>query len=378
MPLNNFTRPPIPYDNAPLPNDNRFDILTNVLKKPVTVSILEGEFNKLTDNDNILDNKIEAVVAGNIPGSNNPLNANKFLTTDGAGTLSFVSITDNNIGDQSITASAKLVPLSILSGNLGNGIVTPDKIPDNSIPYSKTTFNDGIIPGAKITGKSITQAQQGLLSVGTPELINTCVTQQKIALLAVGTPQLIDASIMLSKLNAEVINFINALVPVGASMEWPCNSAPVNIANLVTWIEENGQAISRVTYASLFAKIGTIYGAGDGVNTFNVPDKRGRTTVGIGSDNNTGGRITGATAPSITLGGAFGTETHTLTIAQMPSHTHALSLYAPATYASGGASQGTNQNNTFPQIPATQATGGGAAHPNVPPSLFMRYYIRAL
>lgn len=42
------------------------------------------------------------------------------------------------------------------------------------------------------------------------------------------------------------------------------------------WIRANGAAVSRTVYARLFAKIGTRYGAGDGVTTFNVQDVRGR------------------------------------------------------------------------------------------------------
>jgi microcystin-dependent protein len=41
------------------------------------------------------------------------------------------------------------------------------------------------------------------------------------------------------------------------------------------WLKANGAAVSRVTYASLFAAIGTTYGSGDGINTFNLPDLRG-------------------------------------------------------------------------------------------------------
>lgn len=41
------------------------------------------------------------------------------------------------------------------------------------------------------------------------------------------------------------------------------------------WLECNGAAVSRTTYSALFAKIGTLYGAGDGINTFNLPDLRG-------------------------------------------------------------------------------------------------------
>jgi len=42
------------------------------------------------------------------------------------------------------------------------------------------------------------------------------------------------------------------------------------------WFRANGAAVSRSIYAALFAKIGTTYGAGDGVNTFNLPDPRGK------------------------------------------------------------------------------------------------------
>ena len=41
------------------------------------------------------------------------------------------------------------------------------------------------------------------------------------------------------------------------------------------WLKANGQAVSRATYKDLFAAIGTTYGAGDGVKTFNLPDLRG-------------------------------------------------------------------------------------------------------
>ncbi|MCL9847349.1 phage tail protein [Ralstonia solanacearum] len=41
------------------------------------------------------------------------------------------------------------------------------------------------------------------------------------------------------------------------------------------WLKANGAAVSRTTYAALFTEIGTTFGAGDGANTFNLPDLRG-------------------------------------------------------------------------------------------------------
>ncbi|MCW3478957.1 tail fiber protein [Neisseriaceae bacterium JH1-16] len=54
----------------------------------------------------------------------------------------------------------------------------------------------------------------------------------------------------------EVCHYAGASVPVG-------------------WLKANGAAVSRSTYAALFAALGTQFGAGDGVNTFNLPDLRG-------------------------------------------------------------------------------------------------------
>ena len=49
----------------------------------------------------------------------------------------------------------------------------------------------------------------------------------------------------------------------------------------------NGQAVSRTTYANLFAVIGTTYGVGDGSTTFNVPDLRGEFLRGTGTNSRT-------------------------------------------------------------------------------------------
>lgn len=48
------------------------------------------------------------------------------------------------------------------------------------------------------------------------------------------------------------------------------------------WLLAQGQAVSRTTYAAMFANIGTTYGAGDGSTTFNLPDLRGRFPMGVG------------------------------------------------------------------------------------------------
>lgn len=56
---------------------------------------------------------------------------------------------------------------------------------------------------------------------------------------------------------------------------FPLSSAPAG------FLKANGAAVSRTTYANLFAKIGTSYGAGNGSTTFNVPDLRGYFVRGL-------------------------------------------------------------------------------------------------
>jgi microcystin-dependent protein len=59
------------------------------------------------------------------------------------------------------------------------------------------------------------------------------------------------------------------IIPAGAVMAFAMNSAPAG------WLKANGAAVSRTTYARLFAAIGVTFGVGDGITTFNLPDLRG-------------------------------------------------------------------------------------------------------
>ncbi|MGO4708981.1 phage tail protein [Chryseobacterium sp. 2TAF14] len=78
------------------------------------------------------------------------------------------------------------------------------------------------------------------------------------------------------------------------------------------WAFCDGTLYSIAVYSTVYSILGTTYG-GDGKTTFGVPDLRGRVAVGTGQ---------GAGLPNIELGEAGGTETVTMTTAQMPMHTH--------------------------------------------------------
>ena len=64
------------------------------------------------------------------------------------------------------------------------------------------------------------------------------------------------------------VDDLAGMIPSGAVMYFAGQTAPTG------WLKANGAAVSRTTYAALFAAIGTTYGAGDGRSTFNLPDLR--------------------------------------------------------------------------------------------------------
>jgi microcystin-dependent protein len=161
---------------------------------------------------------------------------------------------------------------------------------------------------------------------------------------------------------------------VGEIIDYGGSAAPA------LWLLAFGQAISRTTYSSLFAAIGTTFGSGDGSTTFNVPDLRGRVTVG--KDNmggSTAGRITaaGCGITGTTLGAVGG---HSVTD---PGHTHTYSK--PANRVSNFTSSTQYCDFTFIDTATSSATtgitiqntGSGNAVNNVQPSIIVNKMIYA-
>jgi microcystin-dependent protein len=136
--------------------------------------------------------------------------------------------------------------------------------------------------------------------------------------------------------------------PAGIIAPFAGSSAPAG------WLAANGAAVSRTTYAALFAAIGTTWGAGDGSTTFNLPDLRGMFLRGTGT--NATGSSSGAVGPAV--GGyaadAYLNHSHT---ASSPSHTHTDGIVSVASTV--GVQAGASYS-----IPATfnsGSTGGTAA-----------------
>ena len=140
-----------------------------------------------------------------------------------------------------------------------------------------------------------------------------------------------------------------------------------------SWANCDGQlqAISQNT--ALFSLIGTIYG-GDGRTTFGLPELRGRVAVHTGS---------GPGLSTRTQGERSGVETNIMTLAQMPSHGHAINAKDEGTSddPSGAfiAGDGTNAFSTSSNVVMSSAAvannGGGQPINNMQPYLVVRYII---
>lgn len=134
----------------------------------------------------------------------------------------------------------------------------------------------------------------------------------------------------------------------------------------------DGREMDRAAYAPLFNLIGTSFGAGDGIGTFNLPDLRGRSPIGKGQGLTAEG---GATGTSRALGAKGGTENHTLSASQMPAHTHSYTAIGTSADASlqllgsGLRVASSSAGNTTP-------AGSGTAHNNMHPFQTVNFVIR--
>ncbi|MDB5160348.1 MAG: hypothetical protein JWO99_611 [Candidatus Saccharibacteria bacterium] len=150
-------------------------------------------------------------------------------------------------------------------------------------------------------------------------------------------------------------------LPVGTSIAGYWTTPPDE------YLLEDGSAVSRTTYADLYNLIGTTYGAGDGSTTFNIPDSRGRATVGLSSTD----------AEFNSIGEKYGEKSHTITLNEIPSHSHAQNVSANSggsairnDYSSDGA------GGSYAQGVNTNGAGGGAASNVIQPSIVKQYAIK--
>ena len=148
------------------------------------------------------------------------------------------------------------------------------------------------------------------------------------------------------------------LVPSGAIMGFALSAVPSG------WLECDGSAVSRTTYAALFSAISTMYGVGDGSTTFNLPDYRGEFLRGY--DHGRGADPDAATRTN-RGDGTTGNNIGTKQIDAFKAHTHTYNAFsggALSAAANGSSGSGTN---------STSSVGGTETRPR---NVYVMYCIK--
>jgi microcystin-dependent protein len=130
------------------------------------------------------------------------------------------------------------------------------------------------------------------------------------------------------------------------------------------WAPCEGQLLSIMQNSALFSLLGTMYG-GDGKTTFALPDLRGRVPLGVGQSNY---------GQTFTPGMVAGETTHTLTVNEIPAHTHAVQASSvtgtlstlQGNYFAGAMSYAPTANTTM-AADAISPTGASQPHENMQP-----------
>ena len=272
-------------------------------------------------------------------------------------------VSNQTTGSYAITIGTTGVGGTLIS--IPNG-VTAQVYTDGTNTYSAQTGSAGnfLVNGnLSVTGN---QVDVGNMSVGgtfgvTGTSTFTGIPSGPTATTGTNTTQLATTAFVNASITA------NPGVLTGSLLMWPTTSAPTGYLNC------DGTAVSRTTYASLFAVVSTTFGTGDGSTTFNLPNYTNRmpygTTIGA----------TGGSADAVVV-----THTHTATsVVTDPGHVHPINVVQGGlggqdspTRAQAG-SQNTSSAVTGITVATTNANAGvSGTNANLPPYLGINFIIK--
>lgn len=169
-----------------------------------------------------------------------------------------------------------------LGGTLANG--TDYVITNNTFHSGSSTYTDDIVIGSNFDYQKAYDFKF--------EFIDKLETHEIIQTVSKGIP-IVNWDDDHFNVNGDITQFENSTInePIGTVKMYAGSTSPAG------YLICDGSAISRTTYSNLFDIIGTTYGTGDGSTTFNIPNLKGRTVVGLDgndTDFNALGKIGGS------------------------------------------------------------------------------------
>lgn len=224
------------------------------------------------------------------------LNANTTITSV------YEVSTYNNIFTltEKIAGTGNTSPVAVTTGDI--------KITDTTPEESKASiYNEPVLPANALALAMLTiKARQDIITAD--DVLDMRIMKQD-------TKSIVEAHDINPTAHEDIRQLIKDTIasidltpysPTASITAYAGNTAPNG------WLLCQGQAVSRTMYAKLFAIIGTMYGVGDSSTTFNIPDLRSRTIVGL--DNND--------TDFASSGKAGGEKNHTLTVPELAAHGH--------------------------------------------------------
>lgn len=303
----------------------------------------------------------ETVLGGIKVGDNLTINSDGVLSAQAGGVKSYNDLTDKPVLNTNISESQ---PVS--SNETISGTISLHKI-------SKTgNYNDlNNLPSLDFIPNSEKGVAGGVATLGDDTKISDnqlpIATTTDLGVIKVGANLTIGEDGTLNAIGGSG-GTVSDTLPIGSVVKWFSTTIPTN------WLECNGQAISRTEYAELFAVIGTKYGSGDGSTTFNLPNIKGKTTVGLDIDDTDFNE----------LGKTGGEKTHTLTENEIPPMDVHMTQHT--WFDRGGLEAGGAVNRKVvagggtggsPEFVIGTVNGGDQAHNNLQPYIVSNYIIKA-
>lgn len=163
---------------------------------------------------------------------------------------------------------------TITAAMMADAIITAAKLANSAVETAK--IKDAAVTAVKLAAAAVESGKIATSAVTGDKIANAVITFDKLATAAIATQEqaqqgTLDNVLMTPLKVAQAIAVqIPPAVPTGMIAFFDLTEVPEG------WLVCDGSAVSRTTYANLFAKIGTRHGAGDGSTTFNLPDMDAR------------------------------------------------------------------------------------------------------
>lgn len=303
----------------------------------------------------------ETVLGGIKVGDNLTINSDGVLSAQAGGVKNYNDLTDKPVLNTNISESQPVSSNETISGTISLHKIskTGDYSDLNNLPSLDFIPNSekGVAGGVATLGND-TKISDNQLPIATTTDLGVIKVGANLTIGEDGTLNAIGGS----------GGTVSDTLPIGSVVKWFSTTIPTN------WLECNGQAISRTEYAELFAVIGTKYGSGDGNTTFNLPNIKGKTTVGLDIDDTDFNE----------LGKTGGEKTHTLTENEIPPMDVHMTQHT--WFDRGGLEAGGAVNRKVvagggtggsPEFVIGTVNGGGQAHNNLQPYIVSNYIIKA-